>query len=245
MKSDCKVATSTLSGVRSIAKTVLFGSVLALTLAGCKHGEENAQVAGWTLIDPAQRHPILVSQQPQNMSVRIARGSQGLSPQQRAELLGFAGRSRASDAGNSKLIISAPSGGANEVSAMRAVHEIRQVLSDNGFAESSIAVEAYSNDGDAQPPIRISYLRYIAEGPNCGSWTTNLASEPQNIPHPNMGCANQHNLAAMIANPADLLGPRSETDRSGERRDTVWDKYTKGESTGAQKSEEEKVKVGK
>ena len=60
-----------------------------------------------------------------------------------------------------------------------------------------------------------------------------------------MGCANQHNLAAMIANPADLLGPRSETDRSGERRDTVWDKYTKGESTGAQKSEEEKVKVGK
>ena len=245
MKSDCKVATSTLSGVRSIAKTVLFGSVLALTLAGCKHGEENAQVAGWTLIDPAQRHPILVSQQPQNMSVRIARGSQGLSPQQRAELLGFAGRSRASDAGNSKLIISAPSGGANEVSAMRAVQEIRQLLSDNGFAESSIAVEAYSNDGDAQPPIRISYLRYIAEGPNCGSWTTNLASEPQNIPHPNMGCANQHNLAAMIANPADLLGPRSETDRSGERRDTVWDKYTKGESTGAQKSEEEKVKVGK
>ena len=245
MKSEYTMATSTLASARSIAKTVLFGSVLALTLAACKHGEENAQVAGWTLIDPAQRHPILVSQQPQNMSLRIARGSQGLSPQQRAELLGIAGRSRASDAGNSKLIISAPSGGTNEVAAMRAVHEVRQLLSDHGFAETSIAVEAYSSDGDAQPPIRISYLRYIAEGPNCGNWTTNLAVEPQNIPHPNMGCANQHNLASMVANPADLLGPRSETNRSGERRDVVWEKYIKGDTTGAAKSEDEKVQVGK
>jgi pilus assembly protein CpaD len=226
-----------------VAVTVMCTTMLVLGLAGCQHGEERSMVAGWTLVDPTERHPILVSQQPQTMSVSVARGSGGLSEAQRGQLLSFASRWRAADAGNSKLVIQAPSGGANEVAAMRAVHEIRQVLSDNGFAETAIAVEAYSSEGAAQPPIRVSYLRYVAEGPQCGQWTQNLAWEPQNLPHVNLGCATQKNLAAMVANPADLLGPRSETDRSGERRDAQWEKYIKGDITGAKKSEEEKVKV--
>jgi pilus assembly protein CpaD len=217
--------------------------LLALALAGCQHDEERGQVAGWTLVDPAQRHPILVSQEPQSMTLRVARGSQGLLPQQRAELLAFADRSRASDAGNSRLIIAAPSGSENEIAAMYAVQQIRRLLSDNGFSESSIAVEAYHEDRDRDPPIRISYLRYIAQAPQCGSWPTNLAREPNNLPYPNFGCATQRNLAAMVANPADLLGPRTEGDRASERRDVVWDKYVKGESTVSQKAEDEKVKT--
>ena len=243
MKSQSKLPASALPGTWSKTKRVLICSVAALAIAGCRHDEDNAQVAGWTLVDPAQRHPILVSQQPHTHSVVVSRNAQGLSPQQRAELLTFADRSRASDAGNSKLVISAPSGGANEVASMRAVHEIHQLLTENGFPETSIAVEAYSQDGDAQAPIRVSYLRYVAEGPDCGAWTTNLAHEPQNLPYPNMGCANQHNLAAMIANPADLLGPRSETDRNDARRTVTMAKYVKGESTGAQKNSDEKIEV--
>lgn len=245
MKPKNTLTTSALSGAWSVAKALTLCSAIAITVAGCKHGEENAQVAGWTLVDPTQRHPILVSQQPQSMSIRVPRGAQGLSPQQRAELLAFASRSRASDAGNSKLIISAPSGGSNEVSSMRAVHEVRQLLSDNGFPDASIAVEAYTHDGDSQAPIQVSYLRYVAQGPECGNWPTNLAHEPQNLPFPNLGCAQQQNLAAMIANPADLLGPRSESDRSGARRDVAMEKYIKGESSGAEKSSEEKIQVGK
>lgn len=229
---------------RSIARAAMTASVLALALAGCKHGEEGAEVAGWTLVDPSERHPIIVSQEPQHHNISVARGSGGLTPQQRAELLSFAGRSRASDAGNSKLIIAVPSGSVNEVAAMRAVHEIRHLLSENGFSEASTSIEAYSAEGKSQPPIKLSYLRYVAEGPTCAKWTTNLAREPQNLPYPNFGCATQHNLAAMVANPADLLGPRSETDRSSERRDVTWEKYTKGDTTGAKRSGDEKVDVG-
>jgi pilus assembly protein CpaD len=54
-----------------------------------------------------------------------------------------------------------------------------------------------------------------------------------NLPYPNLGCANQRNLAVQIANPADLLGPRSETARASDRRDQVWNKYVKGAATGA------------
>jgi len=45
----------------------------------------------------------------------------------------------------------------------------------------------------------------------------------------------------MLANPADLLGPRTETARVGDRRDSQWEKYHKGQTTGARKSSEEKV----
>jgi pilus assembly protein CpaD len=54
-----------------------------------------------------------------------------------------------------------------------------------------------------------------------------------NLPYPNFGCATQRNFGAQVANPADLLGPRSETARSSERRDQVWSKYVKGAATGA------------
>ena len=218
-------------------------ALLAFGLAGCKHDGENGEVMGWMLIDPAQRHPILVSQQPSTLSLRVGSRSGRLTPQQRAELLAFAGHYRAGDAGDSRLVISAPGGSANEMAAMHAVREIRALLADNGFQDASISVEAYHAEREKEPPVRVSYLRYVATPPPCGVWPTNLAREPQNLPAANIGCATQRNFAAMVANPADLLGPRSEGGRSSERRGETWDKYIKGESTGARKSEDERVKV--
>lgn len=232
--------------LRPAGRHLLIACALTLALPGCKTDDNRGQVAGWALVDPAQRHPIIVSQQPQTMSLRVPRGSSGLAPQQRAELLAFADRSRASDAGNSRLIIAAPSGSGNEVAAMGAVDEIRTLLSERGFPESSIQVEAYSQEGGGQePPIKVSYMRYVAEGPECGKWPENLAYNPNNLPHPNLGCANQHNLAAMVANPADLLGPRTPSQRSSERRDAVWDKYVKGDISATKKSDDEKISTDK
>jgi pilus assembly protein CpaD len=221
--------------------TLLAVSAVAFAITGCSHGDDPTRVAGWTLVDSSQRHPILVSQEPTVHLVSVRRGSNGLTSAQRAQLLGFAGHYRATDSGNSRLVVAVPSGAANEVAAMYAVGEIRNLLADQGFAESAISVEAYSAEGASDPPIRVSYLRYVAEAPACGDWSTNLAHEPMNLPYPNLGCSQQRNLAVMVANPADLLGPRSETPRSGERRDQVWSKYVKGEPTGARKGADERV----
>ncbi len=218
-----------------------FVSLLALSAAGCRDQVVGPQVAGWTLVDPSQRHPILVSQKPQHLQLRVSRGSAGLTPAQRADVLDFAGRWRAADAGNSRLVISVPSGATNEVAAMHAVQDIRGLLDENGFQESAISVEAYHEQGDPQPPIRVSFLRYVAEAPECGEWPANLAFEPQNLPFHNFGCASQRNFAAQIANPADLLGPRSETARASERRGAQWEKYVKGDPTGARKTQDERT----
>ena len=74
----------------------------------------------------------------------------------------------------------------------------------------------------------------MAEAPDCGQdWSQNLARNYQNVPYPNFGCATQRNFAVMVANPADLLGPRTMTERSADRRDVAFDKYVRGEAVGA------------
>lgn len=230
------------STVRSAA--ILSASVLALALSGCKHSDLNGQVAEWTLIDPKERHPILVSKQPTTLALSVPAGSSGLRPQQRAELLNFASRYRASDAGDSRIIVEVPTGSANEVEAMHASEDIRNVLNHEGFGDSDIAVEAYYDDNRPSPAIRVSYLRYVAEGPECGNFSSNMAYQPNNVAYPNFGCSAQNNLAAQIANPADLLGPRTMTPRDSARRDQTYTKYVRGESTGAQKSNDERIQRG-
>ena len=96
---------------------------------------------------------------------------------------------------------------------------------------------------DGGAPVRLSYLRYVAEGPECRDWTTNLAEEPRNLPYPSFGCAQQRNLAAQIENPADLLGPRSMDPADQERRAVVFDRYRQGRSTPTEKSQDERIQV--
>jgi pilus assembly protein CpaD len=50
----------------------------------------------------------------------------------------------------------------------------------------------------------------------------------------NFGCASQHNLAAMVDNPHDLVQPRSETPPYTMRRTQVVEKYREGQSTATQ-----------
>jgi pilus assembly protein CpaD len=221
---------------------LLCASLLAAPLAGCKTlGEPGAHVAGFALVDPSQRHPIMVSQQPATTSIRVARGSQGLTPAQKSQVAQFLQRYRATDAGNSKLVIHVPSGSPNESAAVHAVADVRRLISDYGFAESNVAIEPYHDRLDAGAPIRLSYLRFVAEPPECGQWPTNLADDRRNLPHPNFGCAQQHNLAAQIANPADLLGPRTMDPADQERRAVVFDKYRQGGFTRSERADDETV----
>jgi len=223
------------------AKLLLVASLSVLALSGCKHMEPGTRVAGWSMIDSSQRHPILVSQEPTTLDIHVPVGAYGLSPRQRSRLIQYYGHFRDTDDGTSRMIISAPGGAPNEVAAIRMVEDIRKLLADQGVKDSNIVIEAYHEERDPQPPIHLSYLRHVAHAPDCGKWPTNLAHEPENIAYPNFGCATQRAFAVQVANPSDLLAPRTMTPRSSERRDAIWKKYAKGEATSAEKSEDEKV----
>ena len=87
----------------------------------------------------------------------------------------------------------------------------------------------------ATDEIRITYIRYRAQAPACGDWSVNLAYTAANHTAPNLGCATQHNLAAMVADPRDLAKPQPLDAGDPGRRLTILDKYRKGEVTVADK----------
>ncbi len=231
-------------GLPSLAAAICI--TLAALLAGCTpNGHSGTRVAAWNLVDPTQRHPIMVSREPSDIKISVPRYAYGMSPGQRGRVAMFVNRYRNADAGNSRLIISTPTGSKNEVSSMRAVAEIRHLVQQMGFDRSSVSVDAYHAAGLKRAPIRVSYMRYVAKGPECGHWPTNLAHSPGNLNYPNLGCATQKNLAAMVVNPSDLLGPRTSTSRPSERRDVIWQKYLKGESTISKKEGDQKATTEK
>lgn len=223
-------------------------AVMALVLAtgalgGCKTLQEpGAYTVGHTLIEPSERHPILVSQKPASMNLNIAPGSLGLTGSQVAQVEGFLTHFRASDAGNSKLVIAVPSGGANETAAMRAVGQLNGLIKEAGFADNAVQVQPYHVGRSRTGPIRFSYMRYVAQAPVCGQWPDNLARDERNVNYHNFGCAQQANLAAMIANPADLVTPRTMDPADAERRSVVLEKYRSGDATGSQKTSEQNLR---
>lgn len=233
---------ATLAQAMPVTVKALTITAIALSVGACRPGDEpGGHVAGWAMIDPSQRHPIMVSQQPANMNIKVARGAHGLTPHQRSSIIDFLNKYRGSDQGNSKISVSVPSGSPNEVAALHAVADLRELLREYGLDDTRVSIQPYHTDGDHQPPIRVSYARFVAEGPTCGQHTSNWASDKRNLPHHDFGCAQQKNFAAHVANPADLLGPRTMTPAISERRDVVWEKFTKGESTITKKDQDERT----
>jgi pilus assembly protein CpaD len=79
--------------------------------------------------------------------------------------------------------------------------------------------------GDAAP-IRLSYVAITAQTAPCGAWPEDLALNTlENRNYYNFGCATQSNLAAQIANPTDLVGPRQMSPIDAEQRGQVIDSW--------------------
>ena len=80
-------------------------------------------------------------------------------------------------------------------------------------------------------PIRLSYFAVNANVEACGKWPKDLAgANNDNKNYHNFGCAQQNNLAKMIANPADLLAPRGMSDIDAQRRNEVFKDYREGKT---------------
>jgi pilus assembly protein CpaD len=230
------------SGPRPVIAKLLAVSLLALSAAGCKSLEEpGAYGAGFTIVDPLQKNPIMVTQQPATLNLRVPRNASGLNDSQRRDVAGFLNHFRNTGMGNTRIVISVPAGSPNEGAATRMMTEVKSMGVDFGFSDTVMVTEPYTAPRGTEAPLRLSYLQYIAEGPACGRWPTNLARQKDNLNYDNFGCAQQRNLAAQIANPADLIGPRSMTPSDTERRAVVIGRYENGEVTAATRPPEQTI----
>lgn len=193
------------------------------------------------------RHPISLREGPRTLELFVGVNRGGLAPAQRADVLAFAHTWRRESTGG--VLIDIPFGTSNSRAAVDAVEEVRSILVAAGVSPQAIATRRYRPVTDIKfATVRLSYPTMVAEAGPCGLWPRDLGAnvegiDPSNHSYWNFGCTQQHNLAAMAANPADLAQPRGESPAYAARRSVILDKYRKGEPTATRNPDSDKAKI--
>lgn len=217
---------------------------LAVTLAGCY--EHTAEVRDNYPFDIRQRHPISITRGRHTVEVFLGRYRGGLTPSQRADVLAFAqGWRREATSG---IIIDVPSNQATARSASDSLRQIYSILAASGVPRDAVHARNYRAGGLSLASIKLNYGKLVAEAGPCGEWPKDLGPSAnsdymKNRPYWNFGCSMQHNIAAMVANPADLVQPRGTTPAYEARRAVVIDHYTKGQPPSGDYRDYEKAKI--
>ena len=185
-------------------------------------------------LDGAKNHPIAVEPSYRDLKVGYAGGN--LTSDDAAKFDAFVADYRLH--GNGSLGISVPSGAGSRA----AISFFGERAALSGISRDKILVTT-REAGNADPRVDVSYIAYVAHAPACGDWSEDESFTMENHTSANFGCANQHNLAAMVADPRDLLGPGAMSVASTNRRTGVVDHYEKGEITSATKSQDQTVEI--
>jgi pilus assembly protein CpaD len=215
---------------RVAAQAAAIASFAAL-LGGC-YQTTTAQVVETPYpADYRERHPITIKEGAHTVEIFVGRNRGGLTPEQRAAVLAFAqGWRRDATSG---VIIAVPQGGPTARAAADSMREVHSILNASGIPARAVYVRRYRPAPSALASIKISYSKLVANAGPCGDWPKDLGpsvdgNDFSNLDYWNYGCASQHNLAAMVDNPADLVQPRGETPAYAARRSVAIDNYRQG-----------------
>ncbi|MCC6206251.1 MAG: CpaD family pilus assembly protein [Hyphomicrobiales bacterium] len=212
----------------STALRLALAATAVALLAGCAN--RDSVTVGSIPDDYRTRHPIVVSEKEQSVDVPVAATDRGVTITQRDAVEGFIANYDRSAA--PPVTILTPYGSQNEIAANNVAQGLVHLLKKNGVPASRIAIAAYQADAaETAAPIRVSYVAMMAHTSKCGRWPDDLTKTSENKNYANFGCSYQNNLAAQIANPADLLGPRKPGEIDAERRNIIIDDY-RNASTG-------------
>jgi pilus assembly protein CpaD len=208
-------------------------SLFAVMLAGSCASPMNTTD---DLYDPEQIHPITVTPSYESLKVSFATQEAGLMPDDEAHFTAFVQNYIAH--GHGAISVSAPDGaGAQDI-----IHYFGDRIAEMGVQPSRILVGTHPlTNGDDR--VELGYVTYVAHTDPCGDWTDNVAITASNLPPKNFGCATQHNLAVMAADPRDLEKARPMGAGDAERRSVVMGKYEQGQPTAASKTGDQQVNV--
>lgn len=217
-------------------RAALLMGLVSLAVAGCQH---DRIVTGTVPPDYRDRHPIQINEGIRSVQLFIGSGRSGLTPEQRALVGGFA--SQWKRYGSGPLSIELPANTANEVSSSNTIRELKSLLASSGVPGRAVQIRAYQSDQPSNlAPVRLVFPAVRAQvASRCHAGMEDLGPNPtfestQNYSMRNFGCATQHNLAAQVANPEDLVQPRNEAQAYAARRRYVIEKYRQGQDPSSQ-----------
>jgi len=197
-------------------------AAIALLTAGCA-GRDSITV-GSVPDDYRTNHPIVISEKEKTVDIPVGVADRSMSRMQKAAVDGFiAGYDRSAAPVVNVMV---PHGSGNAIAASNVSAGLVKRLRAAGVPEGRILHQPYeaSQYGDSAP-IRLAYADMRASTGPCGRWPDDMLETTQNRHWANFGCSYQNNIAAQIANPADLLGPRQPGDIDAQNRSHAIDQY--------------------
>src|ERR1700722_4752120 len=206
--------------------------LLALGACATTDASDKKAAADPPPITPTERFSIKVDPAP--LELKLGAHDSGLSQNQAESLRDFFGRWSQTD--RAPITIKAPEHGPAQAAVYRTATAARDYLIGQGVDPDAVHIVGYEAAGDGAAPVVVGFVRYEAHGPQCGRSWDNLADVYQNREYDEFGCSVTANIAAQIAEPADLLHPRDVDPPDAQRRQTVLDAYRKGSTTSSAKA---------
>jgi pilus assembly protein CpaD len=207
-------------------------AVFAVLLAGSCAGPNSGNSP---MADGAANHPITVEPATKSLQVSFSAGDAGLMPDDSARFDEFVQSYLSSD-GTGAMNVSVPDGPGSAAT----IEYFGERLASAGVPRSRIMVGTHQG-GNGH--VELGYMAYVAHVDSCGDWSQNAGDTLSNMPMPNFGCSVQHNIAAQIDNPRDLVVPRAMGATDATRRNGVVTAYEKGTPTSATKTPDQSVAV--
>ena len=203
---------------------VLAPALALVSLTACQHQMSGGVDDVYMPQMHYERHAIEVAKG--TVKLQVPTASARLSASEEDAIRRFA--QQANETNTSVVHVQRPAGGmvGNAVAG-----RVAQLMEREGVQPHRIKHSSYK--GGAHSPVVLSFSRKFAVTKECGDWSDNLSETYSNQNYTNFGCAQQHNLAAQVANPSDFETPRTSTSASATRRGKVFEKYIEGEDTNS------------
>lgn len=136
--------------------------------------------------------------------------------------------------GRGPVVISRPSSLSSEEKGAEAVTRLRALLLAEGIDDRDMVEDRYEVDNPGSAPVKLKYRTLEARAGDCPDLSSiDVTNVAVNAAMPSFGCALAANLAAMIADPSDLVGTHSMDPPDATRRTVVFTRYRAGEATGS------------
>ena len=220
------------------AASLIAAGIGLSALAGCASVAPTSVPKSYLEGTALDRNAIGVEKKTEFLEVAIHPEASELSLADKARISDFVAAYR--DHGHGPLIMSLPASSANPQLAVAAVAEARAIAYEKGVSYQEIAGTSHGAGSDVAEPMIMAFQSYDAIAPECQSLATiDFSNFTSNNELPTLGCAVRANQAAMIADPADLLGTRTLDQGDPIRRGIILEKFRQGESTASTRTSDE------